>query len=361
MARELTEGVAAHGHRVSVATTSLVDIRRGRTARSRDEVVGGVPVRYLATPARYRWMGITPSLPSWLAKIRRPDVVHLFGYRDFVTTTVSAWAAWRRIPTVFEPLGMFEPRLRKVRLKRVFDTTVARHVAQLAAVVVATSDHERTGLAAAGVAPFKIDVRGNGFPRPEETVPSGTLRPLLGLRDEPLVLYVGRIARGKGIELLVDALRRLPAAHLALVGPDDGHGVSDIVRAAERDPATASRVHRLEPGRRPLDLYGDADVFALPSEGESFGMAAAEAAAAGTPVVVTDRCGVSEFLDGGALVVPYDGEAVTAALGEVLRDADLRDRLSRAAVEAARRNSWEAVVDRQVDLYRLAIERRDAP
>ena len=61
----------------------------------------------------------------------------------------------------------------------------------------------------------------------------------------------------------------------------------------------------------PHDLYPQADVFVLPSEGESFGMVAAEAAAAGTPVIVTDRCGIAGFFeDGEALVVPYERAAI---------------------------------------------------
>ena len=66
---------------------------------------------------------------------------------------------------------------------------------------------------------------------------------------------------------------------------------------------------------RPLDLYADADVFVLPSAGESFGMVAAEAAAAGTAVVVTDQCGIAEWLSpDGALVVPYNVDAICGAV-----------------------------------------------
>ena len=81
----------------------------------------GATVHYLATPLRYRWMGITPTLPIALARLRRPDVVHVFGFRDPITTGTAAWCRIRRVPYVFEPLGMFEPRLRKVLLKRALD------------------------------------------------------------------------------------------------------------------------------------------------------------------------------------------------------------------------------------------------
>src|SRR5439155_3736863 len=129
----------------------------------------------------------------------------------------------------------------------------------------------------------------NGFPEPltRDSPRTGTVpfsRAELGVPNgAPLVLYVGRIAAGKGIEHLVAATRELSDAHLVVVGPDDRHGAGRMLEG--------ERVHVLPAtSEPPLQLYGQADVFVLPSAGESFGMAAAEAAAAGTPVIIADRC-----------------------------------------------------------------------
>lgn len=356
MALELTEGLVRRGHTVEVLTTSLLDSRRGRSLRTRTTARGGVRIHYLATPARYRWMGITPTLPLVLARLARPDIVHVFGYRDVVTTAVAAYCRLRGIRYVFEPLGMFLPRVRKLRFKRLFDATAARHVASGAAAIVATSEHERRQLIAAGAPPDRIRIRGNGFPPPPPR-PEGRLRGALGLADEPLVLYVGRLASGKGVELLLEAADRLPDAHFAFVGPDDGHGTAALVDRASADGVAAGRIHRLGPCDRPLDLYGEADVFVLPSAGESFGMVAAEAAAAGTPVVVTDRCGVAEPLADAALVVPYDGNAITAAIERLLADPELRARVGAAGRETAASLSWDVMVARQEDIYRETLGR----
>jgi glycosyltransferase involved in cell wall biosynthesis len=90
-------------------------------------------------------------------------------------------------------------------------------------------------------------------------------------------------------------------------------------------------------------------------------MAAAEAAAAGTPVVVSDRCGIAPFFDEGeALVVPYERPAVVDAVRRIVSDRALRERLSRGGVDAARRNSWERVVDRQEAIYRAVASRAAA-
>ncbi len=350
VARELTTRLAARGHSVEVVTTSLTAVDRPGSWRSRTEEHDGVRVHYLATPARYRWMGLTPTLPLDLTRLERPDVVHVFGFRDPVTTGVAAWARLRRIPYVFEPLGMFRARLRKVALKRALDSTLYRGVASGAAVVAVSSELERDDLAQV-VPAQRIHVRGNGFPEPYDVTPAE--RGSLGIPDgAPVLLYVGRIAAGKGIEHLVAALHELPDAHLLLIGPDDRHGVV----------AAGERVHVLGPtDGPPLAYYRLADVLVLPSGGDSFGMVAAEAAAGGTPVVVTDRCGIAGFFEQDeALVVPNDRRAILDAVRRVLADPALRARLASGGVDAARRMSWETVTDRQEELYRLAVASRTA-
>ncbi len=357
--RELSERLAAHGHAVSVVTTTLVDLHVQPGAHTRTETHGGVRITYLATPVSYRWMGITPTLPAVLERMERPDVVHVLGFRDPVSTGVAAWARVRRIPYVFEPLGMFQPRLRKVALKRALDATLYRGVAGGAAAAVASSEREAGDIREGGVPADRVRVRGNGFPNPDAMPPArGALRGDLGIPDgAPIVLYVGRIASGKGVDHLLAATRELPEMHLVIVGPDDRHGAIDQVRAAQRDPRTAGRVHTLgATAEPPLHLYAEADVLCLPSAGESFGMAAAEAAAAGTPVVITNRCGIAGFFEEGeALVVPYDATAVTEALRRVLADDALRRSLSAGGVAAARRRSWEHVTALQEEIYRAAI------
>ncbi|HSC92984.1 MAG TPA: glycosyltransferase [Gaiellaceae bacterium] len=358
--RELVRRLTERGHRVEVVTTSLLDLHRRPARRSATTVVDGATVHALGTPLAYRWMGFPPTLPLAL-RGRRPDVVHLFGFRDPVTTGTGLWARARRIPYVLEPLGMFRPRLRKVRAKEAFDRALGRPLARAAEAVVTASRHEGEDVVACGIDPARVVVRGNGFPDPPGPELDGRgARDRLGIPpDAPVALYVGRIADGKGIEHLVEVARRNAAAHVVLVGPDDRHGASARLRAAERESGLAGRLHVLPPtAGPPTELYRAADVFVLASEGESFGMVAAEAAAAGTAVVVSDRSGIAgSFGDGEALVVPAEREAVVGAVGRVLADAELRARLAAGALEAARRGSWDAVADRQEAIYRAAAAR----
>jgi glycosyltransferase involved in cell wall biosynthesis len=355
IAKELAEGLAGRGHDVEVVTTSLRDAGRGLSLRTRVEEVGGVPVHYLATPVRYRWLGLTPTAPLELARLGRPDVVHVFGCRDPLGVAVAGRCRAGRIPYVLEPLGMLRPRARKVRLKRIVDPVVTRPVARHAAALVAASELERDDLAGLGFDRDRIPVRPYPFPAPSPGR-TGALRGPLGLGDEPLVLYVGRIAAGKGLELLVEAVRGLPDVHLALVGPRDHADVAERLDAA----AAGGRIHVLPPwtGERPLALYGDADVFVLPaeSERENFGLVVAEAAAAGVPVVVSDRAGIAGLVrDRAALVVPPEAEAIREALARLVSDPDLRARLGRGGLELAAEVGRDPVVTLQESIYRRAI------
>src|SRR5919199_4635277 len=154
-ARELVRRLVERGHTVDVVTSTIVELGARPARHSRVEVVDGATVHYLATPLRYRWMGITPTLPFALRRLNRPDVAHVFGFRDPVTTGVAAWCRIAHVPYVFEPLGMFEPRLRKVLLKRALDATLYRGVARGAAAVVVASARERDAVVANGVPPAR--------------------------------------------------------------------------------------------------------------------------------------------------------------------------------------------------------------
>lgn len=359
VARNLTEGLVRRGHRVDVVTTSLRSIGAPPASRSRTStrIVEGVAVHELATPLRYRWMGITPTLPLRLQRLPKPEIVHIFGFRDVVTTVTAGWCRARRIPYVFEPLDMVVPQYRNVPVKRAFDRVVGSSVVRGAQLVIANSGRERAQLVAAKVDDGRIVIRPNGFP-PVHDDHGTVLRTTLDIGpDVPLVLNVGRLSFKKGLDVLLDAVASLPGVQLAIVGPDDGDGTRELLERRASLPDLAGRVAFLPPfdDQQPRELYGEADVFVLPSRNESFGMVAAEAAAAGAAIVLTDRCGVAELLADAAIVVPMDVEAIRGAIGRLLDDAELRDRLGRAGQAVASSLSWDTVVDLQESLYSRAI------
>jgi glycosyltransferase involved in cell wall biosynthesis len=98
--------------------------------------------------------------------------------------------------------------------------------------------------------------------------------------------------------------------------------------------------------------YRDADIFVLPSQNENFGNTAAEAAAAGTPVIVTDQCGIAPLLAGVAgLVVKHDEIALTNALQELLHDATLYARLQAGCATVRDALDWNQPIEQMVNVY----------
>ncbi len=163
----------------------------------------------------------------------------------------------------------------------------------------------------------------HGIDAPASTRPREEVRRHFGLPAErPLVLNVGRLVEQKNQDVLIEALARVPDAHLALAGGGQKH---DAYHALAARRGVADRVHVLGPlpSSEIADLYAASDLFAFPSTWETFGLAAVEAAMVGLPMVVTDLPVLREVLqiDGSepvAFVDPHDVEGWHAAIRRAL-------------------------------------------
>lgn len=158
-------------------------------------------------------------------------------------------------------------------------------------------------------------------------------------RTEPggPVVYAGRLSTEKGVDVLVEAMGRLPDARLIVAG--EGARRGDLERlAGVVAPGRVRFVGRL-PRDRVLDLVRDAAVVAVPSRWhENQPMAIIEAFAVGTPVVASDLGGVPELViegETGWLVPPNDPEALAGALRRVLDDPTLVRPMRRRVREQA--------------------------
>lgn len=182
--------------------------------------------------------------------------------------------------------------------------------------------------------------------------------------DEQVVAFVGRIQPLKAPDILLRAAARLPRVRIVVAGGPSGSGLAapdGLVRLADELGITA-RVTFLPPQSRTelARLFQAADLVAVPSYSESFGLVAVEAQACGTPVVaaavgglpVAVRDGVS-----GTLVSGHDVDQWADAIDELLRlgAGPRAAALSRAAVEHAATFSWDNTVDALLDSYRRAI------
>jgi glycosyltransferase involved in cell wall biosynthesis len=235
-----------------------------------------------------------------------------------------------------------------------------RRLLERASAVIATSEQEAEELVAGGLPRTKVVLRRNGVEMPASWPERGTFRRAQGISDDvKLVLFLGRLSVKKSPDLLLRAFGELfkrsagIPLHLVFAGPDEG-GVLARLDQMALQLGVRSKVQFVGPifAETKWAAYRDADVFVLPSQNENFGNTAAEAVAAGTPVIVTEQCGIAPLLaDEAGLVVRHDTAALARALERILREAELRARLAAGCAVVTSRLGWEEPVRDMEALY----------
>jgi glycosyltransferase involved in cell wall biosynthesis len=369
--RALSEGLAARGHDVTVLTADwgLEDREKKAPPAKPSEHFPfgwrreerGVRAIYLPTWLRYRAVSWNPAVKRFCrGRLRDFDVVHIFGLYDLLGPAVASFCRKRSLPYFVEPVGMFVPIVRNFHLKRIYHVVYGRNLFAGAAAVIATAAQEADELIQGGIAKEKIVMRRNGVMTPERLPARGGFRSAQGIPPEArLVLFLGRLSQKKSPELLLQAFASLSSQiegkeiYLAYAGPDEGGMKAHLETAAAR-AGIANRVRFSGPlyEEKKWTAYRDADVFVLPSQNENFGNTAAEAAAVGTPVIVTEQCGIAPLLDDvAAIVISHDQNALARAIEKVLSDSSLHARLAAGGKKIASRLGWEEPVRRMETLY----------
>lgn len=205
----------------------------------------------------------------------------------------------------------------------------------------------RRELASEGFQRLEVVTRGVDTRQFAPSRRSAELRASWGADDDTLVVCcVGRLAREKNLEVLLEAFRaieqRVPQARLVLVGSGP---LQDELRAACPGAIFTGQ-------RRGEDLaahYASADLFLFPSTTETFGNVTTEAMASGLPVVAFDYAAAAQVIADGeqGVRVPFaDPKAFVDAAVALAFDPARRERLGRAARERALQLDWEAIVQR---------------
>ena len=374
--RGIARALVDRGHEVTVVTAdfgepdSIADAHEGQRRKTEwgwESSLDGVEAIYLSSLANYRAATINPSVIKFCARrLRAFDVVHIYGLYDGLGAVAGWFCRQSGTPYVLEPLGMFGAKIRSHQKKRVYDHIIGRELLHGAEAVVATSETERSELVAAGLNPEKVVLRRNGLDLGEyQNLPTkGALRARLNVgASEYLVLFLGRISFIKGLDLLVEAFAQIDSdARLVIAGPDDRDGCLETIRGSITALKIEDRVILPGPlfGKEKLEALVDADVLVLPSRHESFGNAAAEAIACGTPVLVTGKCGIAPLVAGRAgLVTACEVESLRDGLARLRLDDTLLPRLKEGCENLARSLSWDEPVGMMERHYESLISRKE--
>lgn len=257
---------------------------------------------------------------------------------------------------------MYRPIVRNLALKKVYQQMIGARLAERARFVIATSELERQDLLATGIYSEKIVVRRNGIDVPNRLPERGGFRKALAVPESAtLILFLGRIVSKKRPDLLIQAFAdwRGKASDrqnslLIVAGPKEAGGYVSSLTSLAHSLGVSERVLFIGPvyGDQKWQAYRDADVFVLPSENENFGNTAAEAAACGTPVIVTNCCGIAPLIERAGLIVAPQRVAIANALEKILDDRAFNRRCRSGCAEISGRLSWDEPLDKLERLYR---------
>jgi glycosyltransferase involved in cell wall biosynthesis len=315
-AQVLTQTVTAHARLGHLSEVASLD-------GAGEPWLGEQPCRVHALGPGRGTYGFAPGYQPWLAAQRgRFDVVVVHGLWQHHGLATRRALAGGDTPYVVFPHGMLDPWFKRAyplkhAKKWLYWTVAEQQVIRDAAAVLFTSEEERLlarttywryrareQVVGAGIAMPPPDVEGR-----QEAAFHACFPHLAGMR---VLLFLGRIHPKKGCDLLLQAFAAVAAddarLHLLMAGPDADGWCADLRRLATR-LGIAERITwggMLE-GDAKWGALRSAELFALPSHQENFGIAVAEALACGLPVLISRRVNIwREVIEDGAGLAEED-------------------------------------------------------
>ncbi|HUA10998.1 MAG TPA: glycosyltransferase [Solirubrobacteraceae bacterium] len=297
-----------------------------------------------------------PTLPSTVQALTDGhfDLIHVCAPGPAGVTAALLARALRR-PLV----GSYHTELAAYTSLRSGDERLATAMAMTVAAFYSACDVLLSPSAASDAMLASIGITGERVMRWDRGVDTARFDP--SLRDEDLlpgevtVLYCGRITREKGVGLLADAFLRARErdARLHLVLAGDGPERGRLAARLGEHATFLGWQHGADLAR----VYASADAFLFPSATDTFGQVILEAQASGLPVVAVAEGGPLSLIEDrvSGRLCPADGRALSEALLEVLGAPLLRERITAAALRAARARTWEATMELLADAYRRAL------
>jgi glycosyltransferase involved in cell wall biosynthesis len=374
---ELAHEQARQGHEVTVLTTDRDVNGKLQVPLRRAVPMEGVQIWYC--PSTQRAFDFSPYASCFLrTRAHRFDIIHVHTLFSWIPTMSAIWALRRRIPYFLLPQGALSPiclsksydiwtsSLRSRAKKWVYFKTLSRIVLDRASALQFCSEQEKDDarplalkapsfVIPLGVAPLPADVRVSHIALRERF-------PLL--RNRPIVLYLSRLDPIKGLDLLIAALGNLNKS---------GYQFGFVVAGGGPEPYERE-IHSLVDKHgivqctfflgptfddSKLQVLQEADLFALTSRHENFGLAVLEAMRAGLPVVVSRSVGIHREITrcGAGIATELDPDEIAFALKQLLGNDFLRHEMGRRGQQLVyTRFAWPRVVESLTNAYERTIK-----
>lgn len=365
---EISKKLVENGQEVTVYTTdgfkSRLDVETNKPV-----VVDGIRTYYFRNLSSFLTKKTNFPIPYYLPLIVRKeiknfDIIHINEHRTSLAIVVHYYAKKYGIPYILQPRGSV-PTTRKSKQKKIFDLFFGQSIIKDARKIIATSVFESCQYNKY----FKL-IEGKIVHIPNginlemyQSLPEkGHFKEKHSIdSNTKIILFLGRIHEIKGMDILIEAFSELKTILdniiLVIAGPDDGYlDESKLIvnnLNMTKDVMFTGPIYEQDK----LEAYVDADVFVLPSKYESFGNVALEACACATPVIVTNNCGISEWIDDEVgCVIEYDKDQLRDSIFKIFTDEELKRRFGEKGMALVREKfGWEPIVKMMEDVYRSCL------
>jgi glycosyltransferase involved in cell wall biosynthesis len=363
---EMCRELLRRGEDVEVYTTNVDGNRCLGVPVAQPIEVRGVRVTYFPVNGGHYYKFSNAMAAALKANVPHYNVVHINSLYQFPSTAAAHYCRKYSVPYILRPHGTLDPYLyrRHPLRKRFYELLVERRNLANAAAVHFTTDEEKDLARSLGLT-FRGVVVPLGIEFDEAVSAAETVAPQWSeLAEKKVVLFLGRINFKKGLDLLAKAFgevrRNRGDAHLLIAGPDSD-GYVDQVRSWLSDEGALDAVTfaGMVTGSRKIALLKRAEMFVLPSYSENFGIAVAEAMAAGLPVVISNKVNIWREVDeaGAGLVVNPDAHEVTGAILKLLEYPALAKQMGERGRRLVQdRFTWDVAGEKLLQLYREIVD-----
>lgn len=358
---QICQKLTERGHEVTILTTDLdFDLQYAQSLKE----VQVIPIKCIFHFGLYIY---SPQINQWLSQnLSTYDIIHMQDFRSYQNAMVVKYGKQFKIPSILQARGSVLPFFEKRILKYCFDFVWGKKILDYAHKVIALTEGEASQYKVMRVPEEKIIIIPNGINLTAYRVlpEKGCFRKKYQIPSKnKIILYLGRIHKIKGIDLLVEAFYNIQKAMdnitLVIAGPDGGCRNELQTRAMEI--GISNRVVFTGPlyGQDKLSAYNDADVYVLPSVYESFPNTVLEAWACNTPVIISESCALSPVItnEQAGIVVKRESDELCDAILQVFKEDTLRDLITargKGLVEGE--YNMENVVKQFEECYQLFVQ-----
>lgn len=352
--------LARLGHEVTILTTDLFEPDQ-RYPINNPEIVDGVKIirfKYISDLLAWKYkIYISPGMINFLKKnLDDYDLVHL---QDFISPQAyytSKYCRKFKIPYLITTHGSTYWVLQHGFLNQVYLKLAANKILSGADRIIALTKMELEHYNELGISQSKITVVPNGIDlAPFRNVKEiGKFKIKMGLDNEKIILYLGRINPIKGIEVLIksfsDLSKNLDSVKLVIVGPDEGysHELKNLIQKLDIKDSVIFTGPLYDEDK--LEVYTDADIYVLPSKYETFPITVLEAWASGIPVIVSEHCGIADYVKKAGLVFKNETQ-LKEAMMKIITDSKFAERLTCKGKKMANEFDWINVSKKLENLY----------